>query len=628
MRPIFILFFLQISSLVFSQTDTSFQLSSVEITAKRLSTFAVGQVVSSLDSTILAAYQHRSLADLLAENTPLDLRFYGNSLATISTRGGGSSHTAVIWNGINLQNSLTGLADLSNISMSIVGSAGFKTGGESALFGGGAMSGMVFFDHEILQKKGIHGQFSGISGSFGDFRQRGQLSAGNGRVASQISFSHQKADNDFLFRNTAAIGRPLQKQVNAALESSNFVQNNFVKINERTILKTTFWGQKSNRQIAPTMVAANNFAIQNEKNWRGVAEIVHQLAHGILRGRAAVTDETLIYNSNLISNSRNRAQNRIAETSFERHFLKKIMSHFGLNFTQNIARSNNFETNKKRNQIAFFSSQVIDFQQVRVSLNVRQAVVNGQKVPLTFSAGFEKKTPRILDFFQKKYELILRGSTARNYNLPAMNDLYWASLGNPNLLPETGFSGEIGVDFLKKKRHPTDFSGGFQATFYGMNLQNRIQWSPGNDGIWRPSNLFDSKSRGCETAFFAEKTIGNWLFKTRASYQFTSAKNAKGFQLIYVPKHGGNVRFSTQIKQFKADFRQVFGGSRFMTADNSIKTTPFSTSNLDFIWSKKVQKKAISLQFSVQNLFNADYQVIRFYALPRRNFLAQVRFIF
>jgi vitamin B12 transporter len=628
MRIFSLLIFLQISSLVFGQKDTVFDLKSIEITATRLPYFAVGQQIMVLDSAALAAFQSRNLADLFIENTPLDLRFYGNTLATTSTRGGGSAHTAVIWNGINLQNSLTGGVDLSNVSMSGVGSAGFKTGGESALFGGGAMSGVLFFDHEIAQKNGFHGQFSVNSGSFGDFRQRAQLSAGNGRFASQINCSHQKADNNFTFRNTAAIGRPFQKQINSAIETSNLVQNFFVKIKEKTILKTTFWAQKTERQIAPTIVAANNFARQNETNFRGVAEIFHQLSRGEWHTRAAVTDEFLIYKSENVANSRNRAQNRILETRFERYFFKKMTNVLGLNFTQNIARSNNFENEKIRNRIALFTSQVIDFQQVKVSLNVRQEFVNNRKIPITFSAGFEKKANRFVGFSEKKRDLLLRGSMARNYNLPAMNDLYWASLGNPNLKPETGFSGEIGFDFLKKKQNSTDFSTGFHATFYAMNLKNRIQWSPGNDAIWRPSNLFNSKSRGIETAFSVEKKCGKWTFKTRESYQFTRATNAKRFQLIYVPKHTGNATFSAQISQFRLDFRQVFGGSRFMSADNLIQTEPFTTSNLTLFWTKKIHQNALSLQISAQNLFNADYQVIRFYAMPRRHFLAQLNFHF
>ncbi|MCD6565951.1 MAG: hypothetical protein J7K53_08395, partial [Bacteroidales bacterium] len=51
-----------------------------------------------IDSLIVAEYYTRNLSDLLAENTPLFIKTYGQGgLATSSIRGAGASHTIVTW---------------------------------------------------------------------------------------------------------------------------------------------------------------------------------------------------------------------------------------------------------------------------------------------------------------------------------------------------------------------------------------------------------------------------------------------------------------------------------------------------------------------------------------------------
>jgi vitamin B12 transporter len=537
-----------------AQDDTLRPLATVEVTSKRLLHYAVGQQVTVVDSADLAAFGQRMLSDFLSQHTALDVRTYGAGSVTMATRGGAAAHTAFLWNGINLQNSLSGIFDLSIVPLNGVSHLSLKTGGESALFGGGALSSVVFIDNSIAEKKGIHGAWTGLMGSFDDWRQQARVSIGNGRWATQIAAGHQRADNDFPFRNTAALGRPIQRQVNARQISGNVLHSIFGQINAQTTLQTHLWYQQTERQIPPTMTAVNDLARQGDYNWRGVLVLAHQAKAGLWHGRLAFTDDLLVYNSNTVNDSRNRGLNRIAELEYEARPSRRWGYRVGTNFTQNLARSNNFDARHQRDRLAIFTSQTIDFESLKLNVNARQEMVERRFAPLTASLGWEQQIGQHKLPFVEKNRLVWRGSAARNYNLPALNDLYWAVLGNPSLRPESSWSAETGLDWTMRSAH--GFSAGAQVTAYTMRIQDRIQWSPGNDGVWRPSNLFRSKSAGLEIAGQSQYVRAHWRVTTKAAYQWTRAVNAAGFQLLYVPRHTAQANCSVQYRQLSVQWRR------------------------------------------------------------------------
>ena len=78
----------------------------------KVNEFSPGQKVQSLDSALLSHYQGQSMATLLAQQAQVFVKSYGfNGLATLSFRGASSSQSAVLWNGVPIQNAALGLAE-------------------------------------------------------------------------------------------------------------------------------------------------------------------------------------------------------------------------------------------------------------------------------------------------------------------------------------------------------------------------------------------------------------------------------------------------------------------------------------------------------------------------------------
>ncbi len=241
MKHFFYILWLLPNAVLAQNRDTAKPLPIVEITSNRLARFAIGQQQMRMDSADLKTFGQQNLADLIQNLTPLSIRAYGVVLANVAIRGLASRHTALIWNGLNIQNSLTGAADLSIVEVGTSEVINVKFGGSSALFGGGAMGGAIFLDNALENIQGVHGKVGINSGSFGLFGQNVALKMGNEKVAGQVRLSHQKAVNDFESRNVAELGKPLKRAQNAAFEQSNLTNSLFFNLGKNRFLKINNW---------------------------------------------------------------------------------------------------------------------------------------------------------------------------------------------------------------------------------------------------------------------------------------------------------------------------------------------------------------------------------------------------
>jgi vitamin B12 transporter len=601
---------------VSAQTDTARALPTIEITTQSINRFAVGQFQINSDSQTLRIFQGQRLSDWLQAETPLSIRVYGTGNANVAARGMAASHTAVVWNGINLQNALNGGVDLNLLDVGSSDRVGVKLGGGSALYGSGAIGGSVFLDNNVSQTEGFNGEIGLGLGSFGFQNQRAKLGFGSKRTSISVGVSHQKATNNFTFINTAEIGKPLDTAQNAAFERLNLTQNLYFNLSPKDILKVNLWQSLNSRQITPTMTEANNNAVFKDTAYRAVVEWAHFFTKSYLKLKTAYLDDNNRYDSDLIKNSQNRVKTGVVEGEYNHAFSEKHNVRFGANFTQDASVSNNFDLNKTRTRFALFANDVLDLNFLKLSLNVRQEMVDGKAIPFTFSTGFEMPVLR-------KKSLILRGSASKNYNLPALNDLYWNLLGKTDLLPESGWSQELGLTFKQEKEKVSVKTG---LTFFNIDLDNRILWQPQNDGVWRPNNLTKMTSQGLELMSQWSYKNKDFIISLAPQYQLSKATDEAGNQIIYTPLHSGSVSLRIHYRTLSVYYNQMASSRRYMVGGTS--TNPFTMGNLTLGAGPSVFGAKMDVKLHVFNVWDTDYQVIRFYPNPKRQVRLEVSVLF
>jgi iron complex outermembrane receptor protein len=436
--------------------------------------------------------------------------------------------------------------------------------------------------------------------------------------------SHQKATNDFEFRNVTELGRPLKRAQNAAFERSNLTNSLFFNLGNNRFLKINNWLSTIYREIPPTMTSRVDFARQNEQAFRSVAEFSTPLSitakNALLKARLGFFDEKLDYESDVVKNSQNGVRTLISELETVTHFSEKAALRLGFNFTKNQTNSNNLgDIQHERQRFAVFASQIFDLKKTKFAANIRQEIVDNQLVPFVFSLGFERVVSH------KPLATSLRGSFSRNYNLPALNDLYWNVLGNPNLVAERGFSGELGIDFLRKKG-VSETSLGF--TVFALQTNNWIQWTPQAGSLWQPSNLKMVFSRGVEMVVKHQFVVNKISVKTHFNYQLSRATEGgdlEALQLLYTPIHSFSMGCNIAYQQLYVNYYQNASSKRRMVGDF---TNPFTVANTAIGYAFLIKKCRLNTALNVGNIWNTDYQVIQYFAQPRRSFDVQLSLIF
>jgi iron complex outermembrane receptor protein len=291
------------------------------------------------------------------------------------------------------------------------------------------------------------------------------------------------------------------------------------------------------------------------------------------------------------------------------------------------ARSANYPNNEIRNILSAIVSARYHSNPLTVSFNLREELVDGSIIPVVFSGGLD---------FNITSEIALKTQLSKNYSLPTMNDLYWEndgfSAGNPDLKPETGWSYEGGI-YYNRNRNEMDLN----ASVVGFNnkINNWIRWVPVSSNFWMPLNVQKGQSRGIEAVAGIRHNFQSFGIGLTTRYGYTNAVILKsgeiemqeGQQMWYVPEHNANISFSITHRFLLVDYTQSIVGKR--TYDNAEGTLePYTTGNILLKSQLPLKSTRIELIFSICNIWNAVYQVKRSYAMPLRQYMVGLKFMF
>ncbi len=614
------------------KTDSMYILAPVKISANRLSDFSIGISKTKFDSTILKTYSAAAISDLLAEQTSIYVKSYGQgSLATLSFRGTGASHTGVFWNGVPINAPMLGLSDFSLLPVFMIGSVEVQHGGAGTLYGSGIIGGSIHLNSDPVFELKIRTSVQQSIGSYGNYLTGFSSTYGTTKWQGSSKIIYHQSKNDFPFINTAEYGAPLRTQTNAALEQYGLVQELHYKLTSSQILSARAWYQFSSRQIPAAMTAGINKSFENDYSLRLLLQYKKISEKGsisacssLIRDNIQYVDSLLILNQKTkeFLDSKSNSYNSFTELEIKRDLGKNILFNAGSSFTYFNAFTKDYYQLRKQFRTSLFASLVIKniSSKWKGVMGFRQEFVIGYTVPFVPSVGFEGVLIK---------HLYINGNVSKNYRIPTLNDRYWVPGGNPNLKPENGWSEELGLS-LKSTENAGKFTYELNTTIYNSIIDNWILWVPDNMGIWSPENLNKVWSRGLENKAKIALQHNGWIFNLSGSYTFSLSSNEKasspsdvtvGRQLIYVPYENAQAFGKIQYKNITVGYNQTYTGARYTLADNSTFLLPYSLGNIIVSKIFKYSQNDLNIQFQVKNIFNVSYQSIEWRAMAGRNYL-------
>ncbi len=595
-----------------AQTDTTLLLLPVSVTSTQIQHFEKGRSINEFDSLKLCQYSGQSLGDILSNETGVFIkeRSPGN-LSTPSIRGTGFGHVAILWNGFAVQSPMNGGIDFSIFSTDAYNKISLIKGGNSAIYGSGAIGGTISLENNLKLNQGWKGQFLTNVNSNKNLGFHGNATFSTDILAFNINLNYQNNRNEYSFGKK----KTTQKNAHHLLESQGF--NFLLKLKKNQFLKFWTYFDNINRDISPSRTAAYNDEKMKTKSAKIGAEWALLNSKSKQTIRIGYFRDSLNFSSQSIY-SQNRTDVVIGQFLSKHYFKNNLKWEWGFQEEYALARGNNI-IKASRNQLAAFSNLAYDWNQWSASFSVREAFLDDKIVPFTFTLGTQYSFNDFLN---------LKGNISKNFRAPTLNDLYWPALGNANLKSENGWSGEIGFDY----RYMNFL---FSSTYFHISGTDWIIWSPNNIGLWTPDNNLKVVSNGLESGLSYQKQFNDWQLKLSSSLTLTksvlkdnySTKGDTdiGKQLIYVPKIRALGNLEISYWKLKLNYQHRF--------TSSVRTTQrqlpgYSIGNVALNYQPYILKKRLSVKLEVENIWNQDYEVVSYYPMPLRYFTIGVGLFF
>ncbi|MBI1182883.1 TonB-dependent receptor plug domain-containing protein [bacterium] len=560
-----------------------------------------------------------SMGNYLDQNSGNMVKYNGPvGVASINMGGLGGQHTAIVWNGVNLQSGMNGFCDLNLLPMFLFDELEMGTDFGSQPLGNG-LGGTL-----KLNTKSSRNEIMLSHGSFYNEKIGVSVSPINGkRLKLNLKYYGATGQNNFpyhFYNKTQSLNHALFRQQHGTATLS-------YKINEKSQLRFDGWLMQAYRQIPPTALEKESVATQTDQNTR--------------------TALAYYYNHN----KDNRENNAIVRLNYlKEHIgytdsLKKI---FGNNTAQNLfliykqdIDRLNYVNDVTTSYIFGASAGLVTASTLQYSENglYSNASANfrfqqkGYAEKWLYNVGIKTEKFRQQEAFSfdanYKYRLNekLKWSVfgGRAYRFPTLNELFWQPGGNPNLQTETAWKGHTQIEWLYKYRLK------LWGQIHSAIVNNWIMWQPINMYVAQAQNVATVLARGIDINYWYTRGHYGRSWRLFGNYSFNNTQNlgtgskANREQMIYVPHHKFNQGISLQLRRFSIVWQHQLVGRRYINPDNTEYLKAYQTDNLQVNYQTY---KGFSLRFALNNMFNSSYQSTTMYPMPLRNFNLTINYNF
>jgi vitamin B12 transporter len=583
--------------------------------------FMGGLKIQEIDSATLRAFRFQNMSELLAMNSPIALKNYGpGQLTSASFRGTSASHTAVLWNGLNINSMTLGQTDFSTVPVAAFDRMSIQYGSAASIVGSDAVGGSVLLNSgkpaagfDIT----VGGQMESFYNHQMQLSTRYNLSPNQSTgFSGKTSFYNSRMNNHFPYTK-----RRGYMMLPSETFQKGIVQDLFFKPNHNQQLSAHIWltnnaltvnpdlftgRERTNATAYRTMIRyeIGDWAIRT--SW--IRDILDFGVGDYADEDHAVTDKfTTRVEKSFLFNLWNMKMYTVAGAEWSGY--KATITGYG---ESPITESR---------QDLFLLNRVQATDRWVISLNLRQAFTTGYNPPFTPSVGTEYQLVK-----NKSHVLRIKGSVGRSYRVPTLNERYWKTLGNLEIRPEAGINKEVGIEEEWKLNGHHSLTASVSA--YHNRIRNWTYWNPSKS--YHVENLMQVLAQGIETQLGWRYTSGNWHAGWKAAYALTRSTQEKAYdvyskdvigkQLTYVPIHSGNVNAYLAYKKVRMSVQSMLASKRFNTTDNSTALAGYGVANVLAETTFTNRRFDAQVQGRVNNLTNSFYVSVTNNAMPGRSF--------
>ena len=595
------------------------QVANIQITANRPNSMNID--MTGPNAIIrLSAQNAKPVAALLDNSTAVFVKNYGagSALKTISMRGFGAEHTALTYDGININNQQLGLTELGLLNLQNVSTIELYRGGNSSLFGSGAIAGAINFVPSLPVNK-FQYAVSNTYGSWNSIQNSIMINFTAVNLIHRVSLNRLSGDNNYPF----SFNDKIYHRQNS---DQKYFQVGYSLYHPSTEILAEVILSKNSRGVAKQVldrVNENDFARQKDNSiftrLKWIPFKHSQLQLYWMQQENIYDDSGLIINNQILHSEHT---NDVCGLQFSKSLV----------FFDQIRSFTKFEIEKS----FIKSTDAGKHDRLRLALSsiLEKSICKIEDMDLKLSGSFRwenySETANTLlpkfGFTASNANFNFYSSYGYNYRIPTFNELYWQPGGNPKLQSEESNSFETGIYYSD------DFAGKFTLTldYYRNEIKNMIRWVPDNQSaLWSPMNISAVKGEGVELGLNYELFSDFLYLSANYSYsQTTKTKaeflgdNSVNNQVPYIPREMGNLGLKLKWMNWFSNINWGRTGFRYLSfANSSDEFLPsHNILNLDLGYEFIVFDQKCNINLQIDNLLDKNYQVMYGYPMPGRNF--------
>tara|TARA_R110000751_G_scaffold28791_6_gene74732 strand:- start:605 stop:2431 length:1827 start_codon:yes stop_codon:yes gene_type:complete len=588
----------------YAQQDSILKLDEVVVSDSRVKQYAEGYKVTVLQDSIIQR-TNGSLTSLLEFNS--NIYFKENGFGMVSSpafRGTNASHTAVIWNGININSQLNGQVDFNTINPFNYNSISIRSGGGSVQYGSGAIGGSIHLNSDLLFKEHFDNQVSIGYGSYKTKKINFNQSYGSRSMSYSLGVNYNASDNNYKYLNTG------EENKNGEFNNLNLNWNIGYVLSENQILKLYHQTFISDRNLSGNLVVLGRSKYKDNQ-YRTQLEWGSYGPKAISKIKLAYLQEEYKYfeNKDAAIYSFGKVSNFLARYSLDYKLSKFFRLNSFLEYNNYKGAGDSFGSPKRDDFSATALLKHIISSTIAYNLSVRQDFSSDFSSPLVFSFHGSYS---LTDNYQVKI------NASKNFRTPTFNDLYWQPGGNLELVPEKSYQLDFG-NVLNIGAVSMQYNG------YYITTKDMIKWLPNNEGVWSPINIDDVEIYGAEAKIEANYSLGkNQELGIKTNYAYTvSEDKSTNEQLIYVPFHTANGSLEYRIADLNLFYQHLYNGSVSIVGG---QLKEYQVANLGATYTADILKKDLkyTIGVTINNLFNTYYENVALRPMPNRNIQTQL----
>ena len=260
-----------------------------------------------------------------------------------------------------------------------------------------------------------------------------------------------------------------------------------------------------------------------------------------------------------------------------------------------------------------------------------------ERVRIGVAAADRKRLSPAFSLAWKPFEqsgLRLRLSYKDIFRTPTFNDLYYLVIGNTNLRPETTRQGNLGITWNRSRWGFLDFVS-LSADAYYNKVDDKIVAVP-SMFVWRMMNVGKVETIGTDVNLSAEWHVGKGLkCYLTGNYNFMQAEDVTDpssktwrNQIVYTPRHSGGGSLTLETPWANLSYNVTFASERYTLAQNlpDYRIAPYSDHGLSLSRQFRWKRHRLRVQLDALNLGGKNYEIIRFYPMPGRNYKISINY--